>query len=723
MARSFGRHGIRLGRLVAVAALVLGSGSAVVLVTATSAAAATTLKVATTGSDTGNCQTSSCLTLGYALSHAAAGNSILLEPGTYPSSHNPSGTSDTVGASLTGLTIASDSGAAGSASNTIIDATGAANGLVINANSTTVNGLTVENADNEGICITPSTPSISGCLFTPPATPPIPASVTGALIENNIVNNNDACINHPTAADCPQPPNPFDDYGETIHLLSVANSTVSNNIVENNVGGILLTDEVGPTDGNTISGNTVSGNATDCGITLAGHSTSAVSTSGPTTGQPQPSQAGVYNNMIVDNTANNNGAAGLLAAAGGTGSAVYNNTFKGNTATGNGLAGMTIHSHAPLQDINGNVVENNIFSNDALHGGPGGGPGDVEGPPASANLTQTAGVEVLSVFAPLTGTVIQNNTISNVFYGIWQSALAPSTISGNNISVTAGGTPIYTVPPAGSGYWMSAGDGGVFSFGSSGFHGSASGSSLGAPTVGIAPTPDSNGYWIAGSNGNVAAFGDATPYGSLKGKALATPIVGIAATQDGGGYWLVGGDGGVFGFGDAAFMGSVPGVLKPGTHLNGPIVGIAPTPSGGGYWLVGSDGGIFSFGDATFFGSTGGLHLNKPIVGIASTAGSVNPSSGSIVGDGYWLVASDGGVFNFGNAAFMGSMGGQRLNKPIVGIAPGPYALNFSNFSLQGTGYWLIASDGGVFSFGKASFFGSLGSLKLVSPVSGVAPG
>src|ERR1039458_5588234 len=104
MTRSFGRHGSRLGRLVAVAALVLGSGSAVALVTATSAAAATTLKVATTGSDTGNCQTSNCLTLGYALSKAATGNTILLEPGTYPSSHNPSGTSDTVGASLTGLT-------------------------------------------------------------------------------------------------------------------------------------------------------------------------------------------------------------------------------------------------------------------------------------------------------------------------------------------------------------------------------------------------------------------------------------------------------------------------------------------------------------------------------------------------------------------------------------------------------------------------------------------
>jgi parallel beta-helix repeat protein len=716
MTRSFGLQGNRLRRLVAAATLVVGSGTLVALLAASPAAAATTLKVSPGGHDTGNCQVSNCLTLGYALSQAHATNTILLEPGTYPSAQNPSGTSDTVGPTLTGLTIASDPGASGSASNTILDATGAANGLVINANQVTINGLSVLNADNEGICVTPSSPSIHGCLFAPPATPAAPTSVTGALIENNIVNNNDACINHPSAADCPQPPNPFDDYGETIHLQSVANSTVSNNVVENNVGGILLTDEVGPTDGNTLSGNTVSNNAVDCGITLAGHSTDAVSTGGPTTGQPQPSKAGVYNNMVVNNTANNNGAAGLLAAAGGSGSAVYNNTFNGNTATGNGLAGMTIHSHSPLQDINGNVVTNNVFSNDALHGGPGGGPGDVEGPPGSANLTQTAGVQVLSVFAPLTGTVIQNNTITNVFYGIWQSALASSSvISGNHISVNVAGTPIFTVPAAGAGYWMSAGDGGVFSFGASNFYGAVPGF-IGATTVGMARTPDSGGYWQVGSNGNVLPFGDATVYGTLLGKPLNAPIVGIAATQDGGGYWLVASDGGVFGFGDAAFMGSMGG-----THLNAPIVGVASTPSGHGYWLVASDGGIFSFGDAKFFGSMGGQRLNKPIVGIASTAGSVNPSNGSIVGDGYWLVASDGGVFNFGNAGFMGSMGGKPLNKPIVSIIPGPYALNFSNFSLQATGYWLVASDGGVFSFGKTSFFGSLGSLKLVSPINGAA--
>ncbi len=55
-----------------------------------------------------------------------------------------------------------------------------------------------------------------------------------------------------------------------------------------------------------------------------------------------------------------------------------------------------------------------------------------------------------------------------------------------------------------------------------------------------------------------------------------------------------------------------------------------------GYRVVASDGGVFSFGNAHFYGSTGAIHLNKPIVGMAATPDGV----------GYWLVASDGGIFS-----------------------------------------------------------------------------
>ena len=81
--------------------------------------------------------------------------------------------------------------------------------------------------------------------------------------------------------------------------------------------------------------------------------------------------------------------------------------------------------------------------------------------------------------------------------------------------------------------------------------------------------------------------------------------------------------------------------------------------TGKGYWLVASDGGVFSFGDAAFYGSTGGTTRNKPIVAAMATPD----------GKGYWLVASDGGVFSFGDAIFYGSTGGMTLNKPIVGVA------------------------------------------------------
>jgi outer membrane protein assembly factor BamB len=126
-----------------------------------------------------------------------------------------------------------------------------------------------------------------------------------------------------------------------------------------------------------------------------------------------------------------------------------------------------------------------------------------------------------------------------------------------------------------------------------------------------------------------------------------------------------------------------------------------PGPPNSSYWLAASDGGIFSFGNAQFFGSTGGTPLNKPVVGMAPTAS----------GDGYWLVASDGGIFNYGGSAFFGSEGGAPLNAPIVGMAATP----------DGDGYWLVASDGGIFSFGDAKFYGSEGGQPLNKPIVGMA--
>ena len=130
-------------------------------------------------------------------------------------------------------------------------------------------------------------------------------------------------------------------------------------------------------------------------------------------------------------------------------------------------------------------------------------------------------------------------------------------------------------------------------------------------------------------------------------------------------------------------------------------IGAHSATQGVGYWLAASDGGIFSEGGAPFKGSTGGTTLNKPIVGLAATPD----------GNGYWLVASDGGVFNYGDAAFEGSAGSLNLNKPIVGMAS----------TADGKGYWLVASDGGIFNYGDAAFEGSAGSLNLNKPIVGMA--
>ncbi len=120
-----------------------------------------------------------------------------------------------------------------------------------------------------------------------------------------------------------------------------------------------------------------------------------------------------------------------------------------------------------------------------------------------------------------------------------------------------------------------------------------------------------------------------------------------------------------------------------------------------GYTLVGSDGGIFNYGTSKFHGSTGDKKLNKPIIGMANKKG----------GTGYWLVASDGGIFTFGDAGFFGSLGDKKLNAPILGMEATP----------TGNGYWLFASDGGIFTFGDAAFKGSTGDKKLNAPVVGMA--
>ena len=168
----------------------------------------------------------------------------------------------------------------------------------------------------------------------------------------------------------------------------------------------------------------------------------------------------------------------------------------------------------------------------------------------------------------------------------------------------------------------------------------------------------------------------------------------MAAIRSATGYWLVARDGGVFAFGDAGFYGSMGGctsmppswawppplmarvtgwwppmvacspsatpasTARPGPSAStSPIVGMAATPDGNGYWLVAADGGVFSFGDAAYYGSAGARHLKHPVVGMAASPD----------GKGYWLTAANGNVFSYGDVSNEGELiGGGTAD--VVGI-------------------------------------------------------
>ena len=222
-------------------------------------------------------------------------------------------------------------------------------------------------------------------------------------------------------------------------------------------------------------------------------------------------------------------------------------------------------------------------------------------------------------------------------------------------------------------------------------------------TLNVASSPlGPGGYWLAGADGGVFSYGAAPFAGSAADTRLNRPIVGIAATANHRGYWLVAADGGVFAFGNARFAGSIPGLgLAPagsggsGPHLAAPIVGIITSTSGNGYLLVAADGGVFAFGDARFAGSCPGLgRCSGTVVGIAS-----DPT-----GTGYWIVTSTGHVYGFGDAATLGQPGLQSA--PAVGVVRTP----------SGDGYWIVLANGAVYAYGDATYHGGDSGLGVANP-------
>ena len=400
-----GKVAARMGRraLMSLPAVILVAGTGALLPLGAAAADASTmharntLTVATRGSDTGNCQWRACKTLGYALTQASPNDTIVIRPGIYPESGN----ANVVKPSLTGLRIRSTGSA-----RTIIDATGNANGLLIEASGVSVTGLIIKNANLEGILAEPPLSS------WPKGATSAPAGISHVTIAGNAVVHNDRAYDTslPPDAACPSSLTDADDCGEGLHLLGVSWSKVIGNNVSHNVGGILVSDggfgiSVGPAAHNLIAYNHSTDNAFDCGITLPGHDPRAVATTGPNAGKPQPNLAGVYDNKIVHNVSSGNGAAGLLDATPYPGAGSYDNFFADNSASGNGNSGFVLHSHAPLQDVSGIVVVGNRIGQNNLAGDP------------DTGVTPTTGIMLLSVAVP-TSIVVAGNKISHNVNGI-----------------------------------------------------------------------------------------------------------------------------------------------------------------------------------------------------------------------------------------------------------------------------------------------------------------
>ena len=478
--------------------------------------------------------------------------------------------------------------------------------------------------------------------------------------------------------------------GTTIENDTVQNNGVAPGAGIGSFGGIVL---AGVSNA-TVSSNTVTGNGGG-GIIVNDNGPVNPGAPNPGPGAPVPSN----NDTVSNNTISGNyGSCGIVYATHNSGGSISGGVITGNTITGHigvfkstgpDLGGIVVAAASAGATVSNTQVSGNNIS------------GSFEG-----------GI-IVHAHAPndvVTGTSITGNTVGPA--NNWGSTNGPPTTAGIILGVDQ-------LPPAIAPTITQTTVGGNTIFGQ--FYGlwisgvtdvtvnPANTITVvpgGAPTFNT-PAPGS-GYWQVAADGGVFNYGNASFFGSTGGLKLNKPVVGITQTQDQGGYWLVASDGGVFSYGDAAFHGSA-GSLK----LNQPVVGMASTPyvpgaggapaspAGLGYWLVAADGGIFNYGDAGFYGSTGGIKLNKPIVGMVPTPD----------GKGYWLVASDGGVFNYGDAGFFGSASTLKLNAAIVGIAATP----------DGKGYWLVSADGGVFNFGSAVQYGSAAGLKLNKPVVGIS--
>ena len=251
------------------------------------------------------------------------------------------------------------------------------------------------------------------------------------------------------------------------------------------------------------------------------------------------------------------------------------------------------------------------------------------------------------------------------------------------------------------GYWVAAKDGGVFSQGTAVFRGSMGGQPLSAPIVGIAANPLRTGYYLVGADGAVYAFnapyhGGVNNAGSGGGTALipGNRIVGMAVDPANGGYDLVDNQGHIYGFGGAPYF----DVISYASSANEQIASISFSPSGNGFYALTKDGRVLSYGDVA---GQGGY-----LSGLVGSPVSISGQPGT---NGFVITTSSGCAYAYNGGQYYGGMCGVALNGPIVGITS----------TSDGKGYWMVASDGGVFTFGDAQF---QGAIAVPPPTAAPAP-
>jgi parallel beta-helix repeat protein len=368
-----------------------------------------------------NPKNSSCAaTIGLGVFQAVAGDTVQVAPGTYKEEVVISKAITLTGSGTNGKAVT-------------IDATGLAHAIYITGvtGPMVVQQITAANAMREGVLIENS---------------------SNITLKNSTVMNNDKALAFapptcsPGTIPCCPGAFPFEqeDCGEGVHLLGTSYSLVLGNIVKNNQGGILLTDETGPTSNNLISANLVQNNTTDCGITLPSHppcvTTSTDATGcigGPNVGATSP---GVFANSVVGNTSIGNGGAGVGVFAPTPGTAAYGNLIANNVLQNNGLPGVALHSHAPAQNLNNNAIVGNIISGNAPDDGS----------------TQTTGIVIFADetagAAPLTEAPIYGNTIRDedidIFVGTAASNITASynNLDGKGLGILNAGSGIVNAP-------------------------------------------------------------------------------------------------------------------------------------------------------------------------------------------------------------------------------------------------------------------------------------